>query len=31
MAEYPDELTLTILEEGGVNYVKWDGPESEGP
>lgn len=22
--DYPDDLTLTILEEGGVCYVKWD-------
>ena len=31
MADYPDNLTLTILEEGGVIYVKWDGPESGEP
>jgi deoxycytidylate deaminase len=26
LAEYPDELTQTILTEGGVTSVKWDGP-----
>lgn len=28
MADYPDELTQTILTEGGVTCVKWDGPMS---
>jgi dCMP deaminase len=28
MADYPDELTQTILTEGGVTCVKWDGPAS---
>ncbi|HJX37695.1 MAG TPA: cytidine/deoxycytidylate deaminase family protein [Anaerolineae bacterium] len=27
-ADYPDELTQTILTEGGVTSVKWDGPTS---
>lgn len=31
MADYPDELTLTILTEGGVNCVKWEGAVSEAP
>jgi len=31
MADCPDELTLTILTEGGVNCVKWDGAVSEAP
>jgi deoxycytidylate deaminase len=29
VADYPDDLTQTILTEGCVNCVKWDGPESE--
>ena len=29
VADYPDDLTQTILTEGGVNCVKWDGPGSE--
>lgn len=29
MADYPDDLTQTILNEGGVTCVKWDGPASE--
>jgi dCMP deaminase len=29
MDDYPDDLTLTILAEGGVEYIKWDGPVSE--
>jgi dCMP deaminase len=29
MADYPDDLTQTILDEGGVACVKWDGPMSE--
>jgi dCMP deaminase len=29
MADYPDDLTQTILDEGGVACVKWDGPTSE--
>ncbi len=28
-SEYPDDLAQTILTEGGVTCVKWDGPESE--
>ncbi|TKJ30861.1 MAG: cytidine deaminase [Chloroflexi bacterium B3_Chlor] len=31
MADYPDDLRLTILTEGGVTYIKWDGPVSEAP
>ena len=29
LADYPDELTQTILTEGGVTCVKWDGPTAE--
>ena len=29
MADYPDDLTQTILTEGGVTCVKWDGPMLE--
>jgi len=29
MADYADDLTLTILTEGGVDCIKWDGPVSE--
>lgn len=29
VADYPDELTLTILKEGGVSYIKWDVPLPE--
>ena len=29
VADYPDDLTLTILTEGGVSCVKSDGPRSE--
>lgn len=28
-SDYPDDLTQTILTEGGVTCVKWDGPASE--
>ena len=28
MADYPDDLTQTILTEGGVTCVRWDGPTS---
>jgi deoxycytidylate deaminase len=28
-ADYPDDLTQTILDEGGVACVKWEGPMSE--
>ncbi len=28
--DYPDDLTLTILKEGGVSFVKWDVPTPEG-
>jgi deoxycytidylate deaminase len=29
-ADYPDDLTLTILKEGGISYIKWDVPMPEG-
>jgi dCMP deaminase len=29
MADYPDELTLKILEEGEISYIKWDAPVTE--
>ncbi len=30
MVDYPDDLTLTILEEGEVSYIKWDVAASNG-
>jgi len=30
VADYPDDLTLTILKEGEISYIKWDAPVSEG-
>jgi dCMP deaminase len=30
MTYYPDDLTLTILSEGEISHIKWDGPVSEG-
>lgn len=29
-ADYHDDLTLTILKEGGISYIKWDIPMPEG-